>query len=53
MFEASDDQAGVSRPVLMGIALKDTSSEGDEGVSEGERETFGVVMEMVKECKVW
>jgi hypothetical protein len=43
---------GVSRPVLMGIALKDKSG-GEEGVGEDERETFGEVMKMVGECRVW
>lgn len=52
VFEGTDEMMGVSRPVLMGIALKDKSG-GEEGVGEDERETFGEVMKMVGECRVW
>jgi hypothetical protein len=45
--------AGFSRPMLLGIALKLSNDEGEYGVSDEERKTFGEVMEMVQGCKVW
>ncbi|ORY91628.1 hypothetical protein BCR35DRAFT_349421, partial [Leucosporidium creatinivorum] len=50
---SSGMDAGFSRPVLLGIALKPSKEEGDYGVSEEERQTFGEVMEMLQGCKVW
>lgn len=48
----SEDGFGAELPVLLGIGLKVARGE-DEGVKQSDRETFGEVMRMVMECKVW
>ncbi|KAM0788758.1 hypothetical protein ACM66B_002849 [Microbotryomycetes sp. NB124-2] len=60
---AMDDEMvgvpGLTKPVVLGIALKHSVNErGTEeeetlGVTDEERDTFGQVMDMVKECRVW
>ncbi|KAK4056583.1 hypothetical protein OIO90_002431 [Microbotryomycetes sp. JL221] len=54
--------AGVSKPVLVGIALKpntadDAQIQGDRddsmSITSSERVVFGQVMDMVRQCKVW
>lgn len=50
-----EDELNLKRPVLLGIALKSARKEEEDerGITEEERDTFGQIMEMVKECEVW
>lgn len=41
------------RPVLLGIALKPGKEDEEAGVTDSEREMFGEVMQLIKECRVW
>lgn len=54
--EGGGDGYGAELPVLLGIGLKIVKGENgeeEEGLTEEDRECFGEVMQMVKDCRVW
>lgn len=55
--EGGGDGYGAELPVLLGIGLKivkgEKGEEEEEGLTDEDRECFGEIMQMVKDCRVW